>query len=193
MGEGFGLCAGFIFASADDAGSFEIKLRKIGAGGYVRGIEFDGALEFGADFFREAGGGKESAAVGFFAVDAAQPEVIKRVAGIETDGSLAGGDATVPFVEHEVGAAEQILRGRIVRRIGQFLLQGLDGLVDVAGAEQIGRRVSAGDDGEREGEEDPAEHSAEYPSRALLALRGKGSFASLRMTGQRDVREMIEQ
>jgi hypothetical protein len=44
-----GLALRFALASAQEAGSFQVKLREVGPGIQVGRVEFDGALEFLAD------------------------------------------------------------------------------------------------------------------------------------------------
>jgi hypothetical protein len=59
---------------------------------------------------------------------------------IEVLGALAAGDAAVPFVEHEVGAAEQIVRFGVGRGMGNAFLEGLNSVIDATGGEKfIGR------------------------------------------------------
>src|SRR5579872_4400857 len=90
------LSAGFVFASADDAGGGEIKLRQVDTSFHISRIEFDGALELDANFFCEARRGKKSCTVGLLSIDAAQPKMIEAVLRIEIARAFASRNAAVP-------------------------------------------------------------------------------------------------
>ena len=59
-GKGFRLRTSLVLSSADDAGSFKIKLGEISASSRTPGIQGDGFLEFRPDFLGEARGGEEA-------------------------------------------------------------------------------------------------------------------------------------
>src|SRR5258708_34467908 len=75
------LSARFVFAAADNAGGFQIKLGEIGAGFPTAGSELDGAFELDANFFGEASGAQKPCTIRFLAVDASQPELVDTIAG----------------------------------------------------------------------------------------------------------------
>ena len=126
------LGARFVFAAADDCGSFQIELGEIGAGFPTVGRQLDGAFEFGANFFGEAGGAEKAGAIRLLAVDAAQPEVIETVVGRERDGFFASGNAGIPGAELEMSAAEQVVGFRGGCGV-DLLLERLNRLIDAAG------------------------------------------------------------
>src|SRR5258708_21135149 len=103
--EEFNLGERFVFAAADHAGSFEIKLSEIGAGLPTVGRELDGALEFGAYFARQSGGLEEAGAVRLLAVGAAEPQMVETVVGLERGRFFAAGNAGVPDSEFEMRPA----------------------------------------------------------------------------------------
>src|SRR5437588_2669954 len=139
--EEFNLGERFIFAAADNAGRFQIKLSKVGAGFPTVGRELDGALEFGAHFARQSGGLEETGAVRLLAVGAAEPQMVETVVGIEHGRFFAGGNTGVPSAEFKMRAAEQVVAFRSGSG-ADLPLQRLQGLVDGAGSQEILRSLS---------------------------------------------------
>jgi len=76
--------------------------------------------------------------------------MVETVLRREIDGSFAGGDAMVPFFEHEVSAAEQVVCFGVSWGMADLLLQGLDGVVYASGSEQIFGGIGGGSRGKRE-------------------------------------------
>jgi len=71
----------FVFAAPDNTGSFQIKLREIGAGFPVVRSELDGAFELGATFLGEASGAQKTGTSRFLSINASQPEMVDIVTG----------------------------------------------------------------------------------------------------------------
>ena len=100
------LGAGPVLASANNSGSFCVEFSQIGASGGTGRIKFHRAFERVANFPGESGGREKTGAIGFLPIDASQPEFVQAVVGVEIAGTLALWNSAIPFVDHEIGAAE---------------------------------------------------------------------------------------
>ena len=133
---GIGLRLSFVFAAADHTGSLNVELREIGAGLPALWVELHGALERHSNFLGQACRGEKSNTVRFFSVNAAEPKMIEAFLRIEISGAFTRCDAAVPLVDHEVGAAEQVLGLGVRGGAGDLLLKNLDRFIRAARSKQ---------------------------------------------------------
>src|ERR1700683_2999471 len=145
--ERLSLGAGFIFAAADDSGSFQIKLSEVGASVPVIGRELHSAFESGATLPRQSCGFEKIRTIRFLAIDAAEPEMIEGVLGRQGNSFFARGNTAIPIVEFEMSAAEQVVGFRVGRN-ADLLLEGFNGLIDAAGGEKSFRRFGCAKEGD---------------------------------------------
>src|SRR6266571_927282 len=135
--QSIGLSARFIFASADNTRRFQIEFRQIGASFPTLRIQFHGAFKGGANLLGESRRGKKSRAVSLLSINATEPEIVKALLRIEVARALAGSNAPVPLLNHEVRAAKQVVGFCVVGSAADLLLQRLNRLIRVTGRKKF--------------------------------------------------------